>query len=94
MKTQLIVFSVAFSLWMASPNLAWSQTYSSGQTQENSSDSAAKEKNAPKEEDKIFSPIQPTNEGNFLVLDQDGKSPIDHEKLLNLLDTPEKTPKR
>ncbi len=94
MKAQLIVFSVTLSLWTASPNLAWSQNYPSGQAQENFSDNAAKEGNAPKEEDKIFSPIQPSSESNFLVLDLDGKSPLSHEKLLSPLDKPEETPKR
>jgi hypothetical protein len=82
MKTHLIAFLAVLSVSAVFNNVAWSVDAKSSQATDITTKGSDQEENVPKDQDQLLSPLQSNSEGEFLILDQDGKSPAAYEKFL------------
>lgn len=92
-KTHLIAFLAVLNVSVAFNNVAWSVDANSSQARDITIKGSDQEANVPKDQDQLLSPIQSNSEGEFLILDQDGKTPAAYEKFLPP-DRPEHKPVR
>jgi hypothetical protein len=90
MKTPLIAFLVVLIFIVGSIDLVRSENPQPDQDASTTFKVSEKNGNVTDDQDQFFTPIKPTNEGNFLILDPDGKTPSDYDKFLSPPDRLEK----
>jgi hypothetical protein len=92
---RLTVFLVVLSLSFGLSNPAWSEKPQTAQDEGISFQKKnSQDEESSKEQNLFFSPLKPNGNQTFLVLDPDGKSPLDYERFLAPLDELDKQPKR
>jgi hypothetical protein len=85
---------VVLGLSMGSSDLAWSENSSTGEDKSFQVSDKNQEGTYSPDQSQLFSPVKPTGEGNFLILNPDGNAASNYQKFLSPLDQMDKKPDR